>query len=90
MSSNYGRTWTLYKSNYNIYNVNRIDISTMSQSGLYQTYLISNKNTSIYMGYFANNKWNIMYSDDTLNNIKQYPTYCITDDYSNIILYIPQ
>jgi hypothetical protein len=61
----------------------------MSQSGLYQTYLISNKNTSIYMGYFANNKWNIMYSDDTLNNIKQYPTYCITDDYSNIILYIP-
>lgn len=89
MSSNYGRTWTLYKSNYNIYNVNRIDISTMSQSGLYQTYLISNKNTSIYMGYFANNKWNIMYSDDTLNNIEQYPTYCITDDYSNIILYIP-
>ena len=90
MSSNYGRTWVLYKSNYNIYNTNRIDVSTMSQSGLYQTYLISNINASIYMGYFADNKWNIMYSNDTPNYSEQYPVYCITDDFNNIIFYKPK
>ena len=89
MSFDYGNTWTLYKTNYNIFNLNTIDATTMSPYGLYQTYLVSNRNTNIFIGYFANNKWRFIYADDTLEYMEYYQTYNISDDFSNLILYKP-
>jgi hypothetical protein len=89
MSSDYGNTWTEYNTNYNIYNQNTLDVTTMSSNGLYQTYLISNKNTFVYIGYFTGNKWRTIYADDTLQFMEKFQTYCISDDFSNIILYKP-
>jgi hypothetical protein len=89
MTFNYGVTWTMYKTNYNIYNSNTLDVTSMSHNGLYQTYLISNKNTYIYIGYFTANKWRIMYADNTLQFMEKFQTYTISDDFSNIIIYKP-
>jgi hypothetical protein len=89
MSFDYGSTWVLYKTNYNIYNNNTLDVTTMSYSGLYQTYLVSNKNISIYIGYFINNKWKYMYTNEAVKVADQFQTYNISNNFSNIIIYKP-
>jgi hypothetical protein len=87
MSSDYGATWTLYTTNYNIDNTLHIDTTTMSLSGTNQTYLILNNNPTILLSYFSYNKWLIINSTDETKEITHH--YDISEDFRFCILYKP-